>query len=171
MYSQILDCFAEAFSLLSIFRFTAHRLAAAFPDRPMLQFLMLANLQRLSDTPCPRSTAENLAGTFRLSLPDCIIPFTLESRFSLQQSAPPVFRPGRNVLGRFLQPEVPLSPELLDRQAICPGRGGADPLRSVGCRALWPHPWHAFRDLIAAVTENRDYGRRGYKTFHDLRLL
>ena len=61
--------------------------------------------------------------------------------------------------------------QLLDRQAICPGRGGADPLRSVGCRALWPHPWHAFRDLIAAVTEDRDYGRRGYKTFHDLRLL
>ena len=34
-----------------------------------------------------------------------------------------------------------------------------------------PHPWHAFRDLIAAVTEDRDYGRMGYKTFHGLRLL
>lgn len=261
----------------------------------MLQFLASANLRRLSDNHCPRPTAENLAVTFRLSLSDCVIPFALESRFPFQQSAPPVFRPGRNVLCIFLQPEVLLPPELLGRQAICPGprsallrftdtRAGctfsaaylddlADlqlrldlysgvvylylddyasyhrlgPFRSSpvffrsdvpwndlemelslqGCRiergflqrysdsvffffgfdplgntvfsmlAYWemekiraalaegaltlcgpsdaerygPHPWHAFRDLIAAVTEDRDYGRMGYKTFHGLRLL
>ena len=271
------------------------RLAAAFPDRPMLQFLASANLRRLSDNPCPRPTAESLAVTFRLSLSDCVIPFALESRFPFRQSAPPVFRPGRNVLCIFLQPEVLLPPELLDRQAIRPGprsallrftdtRAGctfsdaylddlADlqlrldlysgvvylylddyasyhrlgPFRSSpvffrsdvpwndlemelslqGCRiergflqrhsdsvffffgfdplgntvfsmlAYWemekiraalaegaltlcgpsdaerygPHPWHAFRDLIAAVTEDRDYGRMGYNTFHGLRLL
>lgn len=34
-----------------------------------------------------------------------------------------------------------------------------------------PYPWHAFRDLIAAVTEDRAYSRVDYSTFRRLRLL
>lgn len=34
-----------------------------------------------------------------------------------------------------------------------------------------PYPWQAFRDLIAAATEDCAYGRMDYSAFHRLRLL
>lgn len=80
-------------------------LIAAFSDRPMLQSLLAANLQRLQDNPYPPPTVENLATAFRLSLSNCVIPAALEPRFSLQQNSTPVFRPERNVLCTFCSPK------------------------------------------------------------------
>lgn len=34
-----------------------------------------------------------------------------------------------------------------------------------------PFPWYVYRDLIAAVTEDRTYGCMDYSTFHGLRFL
>ncbi len=95
---------------------------------------MAVNLQRLQDNPYPPVTAENLAAAFRLSLSDCVIPAALEPRFSRAATEPPVFRPERNVLGIFLQPETLLPPDQLARQALCPGPRAA-PLRFADTRA------------------------------------
>lgn len=96
-------------------------LADAFPNRPTFQALLAANLSRLSENPYFSPALEDLEAAFRLSLSDCVIPAALEPRFSLQQNSAPVFRPERNVLCIFLQPEALIPPELLSRQAICPG--------------------------------------------------
>lgn len=97
------------------------RLAAVFPERPVLQALLSANLRRLWEHGCPAPTAENLETSFHLSLSDAVIPAALESRFPLRQNSQPVFRLERNVLCIFLEPEVLLSPELLTRQGLRPG--------------------------------------------------
>ena len=97
------------------------RLAAAVPARPTLQSLLAANLQRLRDNPYPAPTAESLKTAFRLSLSDCVVPAALEPRFSYRQTSAPVFRPERNILCIFLEPEVLLPPDQLMNQSICPG--------------------------------------------------
>ena len=97
------------------------RLAAAVPARPTLQSLLAANLQRLRDNPYPAPTAESLKTAFRFSLSDCVVPAALEPRFSYRQTSAPVFRPERNILCIFLEPEVLLPPDQLMNQSICPG--------------------------------------------------
>lgn len=279
-------------STRSIKRFF-RRMAAAFPDRPVLRSLLADNLQRFSAIPYPTPTAERMEESFRLSLSDCVIPAALEPRFRLEQNQSPVFRRERNVLLLFLEPESLIPPQVYptfqksprsavlrftDTRAACtftdayvpdlddlrplletypgalylylddyalyhrlgpfraapvffradvPWKGlapllalqgfrieriflqrysdcvffffGYDPLGNVvfSMLAHWeldkihaalregmvtpcgpsdsdcygPWPWHIFRDLIAAVTEDQSYGRMGYSAFRRLRLL
>lgn len=87
-------------------------LAATFPDRPSLQSLLADNLRRFSAMPYPAPTPDQLKDSFRLSLSDCVIPAALEPRFRLQQNQSPVFRPERNVLLIFLEPESLIPPQV-----------------------------------------------------------
>ena len=97
-------------STRSIRRFF-RRMAAAFPDRPLLQSLLADNLRRFSAMSYPTPTPDQLKDSFRLSLSDCVIPAALEPRFRLQQNQSPVFRPERNVLLMFLEPESLIPPQ------------------------------------------------------------
>ena len=119
------------------------RMAAAFPSRPMLQALLLGNLQRLSAAPYPAPTAENLETSFRLSLSDCVIPGALEPRFELHTNEPPSWRGGRS--RRSIPPwgKAPL-PDAVRRMptatALTPGMPFGTsflPLRRPALTAAW----------------------------------
>ena len=122
------------------------RMAAAFPSRPMLQALLLGNLQRLSAAPYPAPTAENLETSFRLSLSDCVIPGALEPRFELHTNEPPIFRSERNVLYIFLEPELLFSPEIYQTLPSSP--------RSAVLRFTDTHAGRTFSDAYAADLED-----------------
>lgn len=59
----------------------------------------------------------------------------------------------------------------IDKIRITLAKGVLTLCGSLDADCYGPYSWYAFRDLIAAVTEDRAYGRTGYSTFRRLRLL
>ena len=94
------------------------KMEQAFSFRPPLKELIQRNIERLSLNDFPLLTEENLVLSFQLSLSDCVIPSTLHHRFRTLQTEPPVFRPEKNVLTIFLEPEKMLGPAQLQKEPL-----------------------------------------------------
>ena len=82
----------------------------ALASSSIIADLLSLNLENLKSNAEMIVTQESINTSFALSLANCVIPATLEDRFTLTQSKSPLFRPEKSVLHLFLNtPEsVPL---------------------------------------------------------------
>ncbi len=97
------------------------RLYAALSFRPALKELLARNMERLRAYRAPYFSQDMVADSFALSLRDCVIPAQLTDRFGAAQTQAPAFRPEKNVVAVFLEPEPGAPPARLREQGLRPG--------------------------------------------------